>query len=74
MKQNIPPGICSVLVSFVSGLRGIDLGNFLIKTAVQELQQQFPALKEFATLSPVTGFRDWFLYQINSLKDKKEGR
>jgi len=41
------------------GLAGISLGNFLIKTVVQELSNQFENLKHFATLSPVPGFRNW---------------
>jgi len=41
------------------GLAGISLGNFLIKTVVQELSAEFKELKHFATLSPVPGFRKW---------------
>jgi malonyl-CoA decarboxylase len=41
------------------GLAGINLGNFLIKTVVQELSNEFKQLKHFATLSPVPGFRKW---------------
>ncbi|MGI9400239.1 MAG: malonyl-CoA decarboxylase, partial [Rhizobiaceae bacterium] len=41
------------------GLLGIPLGNFLIKQVVQDLQRNYPGLKEFATLSPVPGFAKW---------------
>ncbi|PIW29132.1 MAG: malonyl-CoA decarboxylase [Rhodospirillales bacterium CG15_BIG_FIL_POST_REV_8_21_14_020_66_15] len=41
------------------GLAGISFGNFLIKRVVQELSQEFPKLKTFATLSPIPGFRRW---------------
>ncbi len=41
------------------GLAGISLGNFLIKTVVQKLSNEFGELKQFATLSPVPGFRKW---------------
>ena len=41
------------------GLAGISLGNFLIKTVVQELSNQFGNLRNFATLSPGPGFRKW---------------
>ncbi|MGW8161613.1 MAG: malonyl-CoA decarboxylase domain-containing protein, partial [Desulfobulbales bacterium] len=41
------------------GLAGINLGNFLIKTVVQELANQFTHLKHFATLSPVPNFQKW---------------
>lgn len=43
------------------GLAGIDLGNFLIKQAAQNLQQEFPQLKEMSTLSPIPGFSRWLL-------------
>ena len=41
------------------GLAGISLGNFLIKTVVQELSAEFSEIKHFATLSPVPAFRNW---------------
>jgi malonyl-CoA decarboxylase len=41
------------------GLAGISFGNFLIKRVVGLLAAEFPALKTFATLSPVPGFRRW---------------
>ncbi len=41
------------------GLAGIHLGNFLIKTVVENLSREHSTLKHFATLSPVPGFRDW---------------
>lgn len=42
-----------------AGLRGISLGNFLIKQVVQELKHELPTLRTFVTLSPVPGFADW---------------
>ncbi len=42
------------------GLAGISFGNFLIKRVVDLLQHDFPNLKNFATLSPIPGFRTWF--------------
>jgi malonyl-CoA decarboxylase len=41
------------------GLSGITFGNFLIKNVVEELKKEIPALKNFVTLSPVPGFRNW---------------
>jgi len=41
------------------GLAGISLGNFLIKTVVQKLSNDFENLKHFATLSPVPNFKKW---------------
>jgi malonyl-CoA decarboxylase len=42
------------------GLQGITLGNFLIKRVVFEIQQEFPKVKNFYTLSPIPGFANWF--------------
>lgn len=41
------------------GLAGISFGNFLIKRVVEVLSAEFRNLKNFATLSPVPGFRNW---------------
>lgn len=41
------------------GLRGVSLGNFLIKNVVDVLSREFPRLKMFCTLSPVPGFTAW---------------
>lgn len=41
------------------GLRGVSLGNFLIKHVVDVLSQEYPQLKVFCTLSPVPGFAAW---------------
>jgi malonyl-CoA decarboxylase len=40
-------------------LRGVSLGNFLIKNVVGVLSREFPRLKAFCTLSPVPGFVAW---------------
>jgi malonyl-CoA decarboxylase len=45
------------------GLQQITLGNFLIKRVVFEIQQEFPKVKQFYTLSPIPGFASWFLKQ-----------
>ncbi len=43
------------------GLRGVSLGNFLIKTVAQQLQRELPRLRSFGTLSPIPGFAHWLL-------------
>ncbi len=43
------------------GLRGVSLGNFLIKSVAQQLQRELPRLRGFCTLSPVPGFAQWLL-------------
>ncbi|MFL0805861.1 MAG: malonyl-CoA decarboxylase [Oceanobacter sp.] len=45
------------------GLAGISFGNFLIKQVVRKLQQDFPGLKQFSTLSPIPGFTRWLSRQ-----------
>jgi malonyl-CoA decarboxylase len=41
------------------GLVGISFGGFLIKQVVDELAQEFPGLRTFASLSPLPGFLPW---------------
>ncbi|QWD09616.1 malonyl-CoA decarboxylase [Polynucleobacter paneuropaeus] len=41
------------------GLRGVSMGNFLIKRVAEQLHAEFPGLKTFVTLSPIPGFMDW---------------
>lgn len=43
------------------GLRGVELGTFLIKRVVKELQREFPHLGTFSSLSPIPGFTKWLL-------------
>ena len=42
------------------GLTRVTLGNFLIKRVVYEIQEELPNIKNFGTLSPIPGFREWF--------------
>ncbi len=41
------------------GLRGVSLGNFLIKKVAQHLANEVPSLKTYCTLSPVPGLVRW---------------
>lgn len=41
------------------GLRGVSLGNFLIKRVAEKLRAEIPTLKRFCTLSPIPGLRSW---------------
>ncbi|CAG0951875.1 partial malonyl-CoA decarboxylase, partial [Anaerolineales bacterium] len=45
------------------GLKGVSVGEFLIKRVVEQLQIEFPGLKIFSTLSPVPGFMEWLQRQ-----------
>jgi malonyl-CoA decarboxylase len=57
----VPPRVAAFysISNCESGLRGVSLGNFLIKRVAQELQSEMPMLKRFCTLSPIPGFRAW---------------
>jgi malonyl-CoA decarboxylase len=62
--EKIDPELASTAIFYSisntqPGLAGINLGNFLIKTVVQELSNQFDTLKHFATLSPLPGLKQW---------------
>lgn len=48
------------------GLAGVRLGDFLIKSVAEHLADELPNLKQFATLSPLPGFRRWLLRSIES--------
>ncbi|KAK7108427.1 hypothetical protein V1264_016169 [Littorina saxatilis] len=54
------------ITSTQKGLQGVELGNYLIKSVVRQLQSEFPHLSQFSSLSPIPGFRDWLVRQINS--------
>ena len=41
------------------GLRGVSMGNFLIKRVAEQLHAEFPGLKTFVTLSPIPGLMEW---------------
>jgi len=62
----LPPGKFRV-AAFYSisncepGLRGVSLGNFLIKSVAEQLQRELPRVRTFCTLSPVPGFAAWLL-------------
>ncbi len=41
------------------GLKGVNLGNFLIKRVAEALQGELPQIRQFCTLSPVPSFRSF---------------
>ena len=51
------------------GLRGIPLGNILIKKVVEELRAEYPTLKNFITISPVPSFRQWITRALEGKSD-----
>jgi malonyl-CoA decarboxylase len=50
-----------------AGLRGVPFGSFLIKQVVEDVSKELPRIKNFATLSPVPGFRKWLSEKIPAL-------
>jgi len=53
---------CAVFYSISNcqpGLRGVSLGNFLIKRVCEVLKDEFPRLRQFCTLSPIPGLAKW---------------
>lgn len=50
--------------NFLVGLRGIDLGNMLIKHVIAEVSRTNPHIKVFSTLSPLPHFRSWLLRSL----------
>lgn len=55
---------CAMFYSITNcqeGLRGVPLGSFLIKKVAEDLGRELPHIRTFATISPVSGFREWLL-------------
>ncbi|XP_054245459.1 malonyl-CoA decarboxylase, mitochondrial [Indicator indicator] len=48
------------------GLQGVELGTYLIKRVVKELQKELPQIKAFSTLSPIPGFTKWLVGVLSS--------
>jgi len=49
-----------------TGLQGVELGGQVIKRIIVDLATDFPRMNQFASLSPVPGFRDWLLDEISN--------
>jgi malonyl-CoA decarboxylase len=56
------------------GLRGVSFGDSLIKRVVETLKAEFPKLKTFATLSPIPGFRSWFMKNATDIVDQLDSK
>ena len=57
-----------------TGLRGVSFGDSLIKHVVETLQQEFPRLRTFATLSPIPGLRSWLGKHTGAMLERLDER
>jgi malonyl-CoA decarboxylase len=48
------------------GLRGVSLGNFLVKQVAELLSEELPRLRIVCTLSPIPGFAAWLLSHLRT--------
>ncbi|XP_060892733.1 malonyl-CoA decarboxylase, mitochondrial [Labrus mixtus] len=56
-----------------AGLQGVELGNYLIKRVVRELQSEFPQMGQFSSLSPIPGFSLWLQGLLSQYKKESRG-
>jgi malonyl-CoA decarboxylase len=56
------------------GLRGVSFGDSLIKRVVETLKAEFPKLRNFATLSPIPGFRSWLGKNAAALLERLDAK
>ncbi|XP_006860196.1 PREDICTED: malonyl-CoA decarboxylase, mitochondrial [Chrysochloris asiatica] len=68
-KNSISTAIFYSISLAQPGLQGVELGTFLIKRVIKELQTEFPHLQTFSSLSPIPGFTKWLLGQLSSQKE-----
>ena len=64
--ENVDTAIFYSISNTQPGLRGVSLGDFLIKRVVDDLIKSFPNLKTFSTLSPIPGFLDFVRQQLEN--------
>lgn len=70
--NKITSAIFYSISSTQAGLQGVELGNYLIKRVVRELQSEFPHMVQFSSLSPIPGFCSWLQGLLSQFR--KEGR
>lgn len=77
VAQNVYQASTAIFYSISNtqqGLKGVSFGDSLIKKVVETLKEEFPRLKTFATLSPIPGFRVWFLKNAASMLSLMEAK
>ncbi|XP_003791344.1 malonyl-CoA decarboxylase, mitochondrial [Otolemur garnettii] len=65
-KSRIAAAIFYSISLTQQGLQGVELGTFLVKRVIKELQKEFPHLGTFSSLSPIPGFTKWLLGLLHS--------
>ena len=73
-SQPLPPEQFKVAVFYSisncqPGLRGVSMGNFLIKRVAEQLKRELPQLRTFCTLSPIPGLMGWLQALSNPSRD-----
>jgi malonyl-CoA decarboxylase len=66
---------CAVFYSITNcheGLRGVPLGNFLIKKVAQDLGNELRQIRTFATASPAPGFRRWLEATMETQRERPQ--
>ncbi|XP_043252300.1 malonyl-CoA decarboxylase, mitochondrial-like [Colletes gigas] len=63
-KSKIKAAIFYSITSTQKGLKGIELGNYLIKEVANKVISEFPMIRELSTLSPIPNFRSWLLEKL----------
>ena len=66
---------CAVFYSITNcheGLRGVALGNFLIKKVAEDLGNELRQIRTFATASPAPGFRRWLEGTIEAHRERPQ--
>ncbi|KAF6731260.1 Malonyl-CoA decarboxylase, mitochondrial [Oryzias melastigma] len=56
-----------------AGLQGVELGNYLIKKVVRELQSEFPHMAQFSSLSPIPGFSSLASGRLEPVQEGQQG-
>jgi malonyl-CoA decarboxylase len=56
------------------GLKGVSLGNFLIKRVAEHLHREFPQIRTYCTLSPIPGFSAWLTKNAAILAEPDEAK
>lgn len=71
-KKSVKAAIFYSISATQSGLKGIDLGNYIIKRVAKELKKEFPALDTFSTLSPIPKFKIWLYDKFKNAENNPD--